>query len=163
MKRRVFYSFHYKPDAWRASQVRNIGAVEGNRPATDNDWETVKRGGDAAIRRWISGQMGGRSCTIVLVGTNTAGRKWITHEIVESWNEEMGVAGIHIHGLADQHGVTKKGGNPFEHVSFNGGRLSSVVKCHDPPGGDSRAKYGWISNYLADIIEAAIDIRRNFR
>lgn len=24
-----FYSFHYAPDNWRASQVRNIGAVEG--------------------------------------------------------------------------------------------------------------------------------------
>ena len=33
-KRRVFYSFYYKEDSWRASQVRNIGVVEGNRPAT---------------------------------------------------------------------------------------------------------------------------------
>ena len=31
--------------------VRNIGTIEGNRPATDNDWETVKNGGDAAIKR----------------------------------------------------------------------------------------------------------------
>jgi hypothetical protein len=27
--RKVFYSFHYMPDAWRASQVRNMGVVEG--------------------------------------------------------------------------------------------------------------------------------------
>ena len=47
MAQRVFYSFHYKPDASRASQVRNIGAVEGNQPASDNDWETVTGGGDA--------------------------------------------------------------------------------------------------------------------
>ena len=82
MKRRVFYSFHYKPDNWRASKVRNIGAIEGNQPATDNDWETVKRGGDRAIERWIAGQMRGRSCTVVLVGANTANRKWINREIV---------------------------------------------------------------------------------
>ena len=78
MARRCFYSFHYKPDSTRASQVRNIGTVEGNRPATDKDWETVTGGGDAAIKRWIAAQMKGRSCTIVLVGANTANRKWIT-------------------------------------------------------------------------------------
>ncbi len=60
VKRRVFYSFHYEPDSWRASMVRNIGVIEGSRPATDNDWETVKQ------------------------GTNTAGRKWINHEIIKS-------------------------------------------------------------------------------
>ena len=51
MKRRVFYSFHYVPDNWRAATVRNIGAIEGNSPATDNDWETVTSGGDPAIKR----------------------------------------------------------------------------------------------------------------
>ncbi len=54
MTRRVFYSFHYKPDVMRVSQVRNIGALEANRPATDNDWETVKSGKDPAIKKWIT-------------------------------------------------------------------------------------------------------------
>jgi MTH538 TIR-like domain (DUF1863) len=44
MSRKVFYSFHYEVDGWRASQVRNIGALEGNQPASDNDWETIKKG-----------------------------------------------------------------------------------------------------------------------
>ena len=96
MARRCFFCFHYLPDNWRASTVRSIGAIEGNRPATDNDWETVKRGGDAAIKRWINGQMAGKSCTIVLVGANTAGRKWINYEIGRSWDEGMGVVGINI-------------------------------------------------------------------
>ena len=30
VKRRTFFSFRYKPDNWRASQVRNMGVVEGN-------------------------------------------------------------------------------------------------------------------------------------
>lgn len=38
MARRVFFSFHYKPDNWRAAQVRNAGVVEGNTPVSDNDW-----------------------------------------------------------------------------------------------------------------------------
>ena len=28
MARRAFYSFHYKPNNWRAAQVRNIGSIE---------------------------------------------------------------------------------------------------------------------------------------
>ena len=79
--------------------VRNIGSIEGNRPATDNGWEAVKRGGDAAIRRWIADQMKNRSCTVVLAGASTANRKWINHEIVKSWDDGMGVVGICIHGL----------------------------------------------------------------
>ncbi len=51
MYRRVFYSFNYAEDAWRASQVRNMGVVEGNRPATDNEWQDVSKGGDSAITR----------------------------------------------------------------------------------------------------------------
>ena len=74
IKRQIFYSFHYANDSWRASQVRNIGVVDGSNPASDNDWEEVKRGGDDAIRKWISGQMKYRSCTVVLVGSHTANR-----------------------------------------------------------------------------------------
>ena len=81
MTRRVFFSFHYKPDNWRASKVRNIGKLEGNTPASDNGWETVTKGGDGAIRKWIDDQMRGRSCVVVLVGSKTAGRKWINYEI----------------------------------------------------------------------------------
>lgn len=99
MARKVFYSFHYNNDSWRTSQVRNIGVIEGNRPAPDNDWETVKKGGDPAIKRWIDDQMYGRSCTVVLVGSETAGRKWIEYEIRKSWEEGMGVVGIRIHNL----------------------------------------------------------------
>ncbi len=114
MARRVFYSFHYKPDATRASQVRQIGAIEGNKPASDNDWEKVTSGGDAAIKKWIASQMYGRSCTVLLVGQNTANRKWINYEIAESWNAGMGVVGIRIHGLKNMAGhVATMGSNPY--------------------------------------------------
>jgi hypothetical protein len=54
MARKVFFSFYYVGDGWRASQVRNMGALEGNAPCSDNDWETVKKGGDKAIEKWIA-------------------------------------------------------------------------------------------------------------
>ena len=74
VRRRVFFSFHYEADAWRAAQVRNMGMVEDDEPVSDNDWEAVTRGGDAAIQRWIDGQMQGKSCAVVLIGSNTAGQ-----------------------------------------------------------------------------------------
>ena len=88
MARKCFYSFHYIPDNWRAGTVRCIGTIEGNKPASDNDWEVVKGGGTAAIEQWITEQLSGRTCTIVLVGQNTANRKWINHEIVQSWDKK---------------------------------------------------------------------------
>jgi len=160
MARRVFFSFHYKPDSWRASQVRNIGIIEGNRPATDNDWETVKKGGDLAIKRWIAGQMMNRTCTIVLVGSHTATRKWIKYEIYKSWEKGMGVVGIYIHGLKNEAGKTSsKGKNPFDFIQYNGSRLSRIVKCHNPAGHTSQQRYDWISEYLEDAVEEAIQIR----
>ena len=159
---RVFYSFHYKPDNWRAGMVRNIDTIEGNRPATDNGWEAVKRGGDAAIRKWISDQMKYRSCTVVLVGTYTANRKWINHEIITSWNDGMGVVGIHVHGLEDSDGnVSQQGRNPLDFM-FHGDtkkKLSSIVKCYRPAGRSSKERYGWISKHLANAVEEAIRIR----
>src|SRR5688500_18879649 len=117
MARRCFYSFHYLPDSQRASQVRQIGSIEGNRHTTDNEWQTVTAGGDAAIAKWISDQMYGKSCTVVLVGSGMANRKWINHEIVRSWDERMGVVGFYIHGLKNLAGETSpQGSNPFDSI-----------------------------------------------
>ena len=163
VKRRVFYSFHYAQDAWRASQVRYMGVVEGNRPATDNDWESITAGGDRAIKAWIDKQLHGRSCAAVLVGSGTAGRKWINYEIVKAWHDHKGVVGIHIHGLQNQEGrISPKGRNPFDKIPINGKAMSSVVKCYDPPGRDSSERYDWIKKYLASMIEEAIDIRNRY-
>lgn len=162
MARRVFYSFHYAPDNWRASQVRNIGAIEGNQPAKDNDWETITKGGDKAIEKWIADQMSGRSCVVVLIGAGTANRKWINHEIVKGWNDGKAVLGIHVHNLKNNEGKTSaKGSNPFDHVTLNstGAKLSTVVKVYDPPGLTSTDVYAHIKNNLEAWIETAIAIR----
>lgn len=135
MARRCFFSFHYKPDNSRAAQVRNMGMVDGNRPVSDNDWESITQGGDRAIRNWIGNQLYGRSCTVVLVGTNTATRKWINYEIIESWNQGMGVVGIHIHGLKNLNKKTSRmGANPFAYIDYGTTKLSSIVRCYNPQG-----------------------------
>jgi hypothetical protein len=162
MARQCFYSFHYKPDNARASQVRNIGAIEGNKPASDNDWEKVTKGGDDAIRKWIADQMKGRTCCIVLVGSATANRKWINHEIIKAWDSNLGVVGIYIHGLKNLAGETStQGYNPFDYIGYGntGKKLSSIVKCYNPAGTTSKDKYDWISKHLENAVQEAIDIR----
>ena len=164
MKRRVFFSFHYKPDAWRAGQVRKIGMVEGTPPVSDNDWETVKSGGKTAIKKWIADQMHGRSCTVVLVGSNTADRPLVKYEIIESWSDKMGVVGIHIHGLKNLDGtISVKGSNPFTSIPYgnSGKKLSSIVKCYNPAGSNSKEQYDWIAKHLGNAVSEAIQIRKD--
>jgi len=72
MARRAFYGFHYKKNDWRASQIRNMGVIEGNRAVSDNEWEKIKKEGDEAIKRWINAQMKSKSVVIVLIGSKTA-------------------------------------------------------------------------------------------
>jgi hypothetical protein len=162
MARKAFYSFHYKPDNWRASQVRNMGVIEGDAPVSDNAWETVTKGGPVAIEKWIADEMNGKSCTIVLIGSDTAGRKWITYEIIKTWNDKKGVLGVHIHGLKDRdQKQSSKGGNPFDHVNLGQKRLSSIVNVYDPPYYISTDVYKYINDNLAGWVETAIAIRDN--
>ena len=106
--------------------------------------------------------MQNRSCTIVLIGRDTANRKWINYEIKKSWRSGMGVIGIYIHGLKNKKGyISKQGKNPFDYISYkNSETLSKIVKCYNPRGDSSRERYEWISKHLSKIVEEAIKIRR---
>ena len=161
MARKAFFSFHYKPDNWRAGQVRNMGVVEGNTPVSDNDWEEIANQGDDAIEKWIADQMKGRSCAVVLIGESTAGRKWINHEIVTAWSAEKGVVGIYVHNLRDKDGEqSTKGANPFYRFTLNNStRLSDVVKAYDPPFKRSKNVYSHIEEHIGEWVEEAIEIR----
>jgi hypothetical protein len=163
--RKVFFSFHYKGDGWRASQVRNIGALDGNAPCSDNDWEQVKKDGATAIEKWIAKQLVGRSCTVVLVGGETAKRKWVIHEIGESWNARKGVVGIRIHNLKNRNGNPGTyGENPFDKLTLENGtrKLSSVVKLYNPFGWSSTGVYQAIKDNIAKWVEEAITIRNEY-
>lgn len=163
MARRAFYSFHYKPDNWRASQVRNMGVVSGNKPASDNDWEAIKKGGDAKIKKWIDDQLSGKSVAIVLIGAKTAGRKWIKYEIKTAWGDDKGIFGIYVHNLKDNDGdQSSKGKNPFSDFTIGDKSMSSIVKAYDPPYSTSTNVYSHIEENLADWIERAIEIRDGY-
>jgi len=164
MTRKCFFSFHFKRDNWRVATIRNIGSIEGNKPASDNDWESITSGSDKEqkIKNWIADQMKGKSCSIVLVGNETANRKWIKYEIIESWNKRMGVVGIYIHGFKNSDGyISNKGKNPFSFIGYGntGKKLSSIVNCYDPSGSNSKERYEWVTEHLANAVAEAIRIR----
>jgi hypothetical protein len=165
MARKVFFSFHYKPDGWRAGKIRNAGVVEGSTSVSDNDWETIARGGDAAIKKWIDGQLDGKSCAVVLIGAATAGRTWIKYEIEKAWNDGKGVLGVYIHNITDVNNLqSAKGRNPFDDFTMkrDDRKLSEIVRTYDPPYMTSAAVYDHIKTNLAAWVETAITIRNNY-
>jgi hypothetical protein len=162
MQRNVFFSFHFEADCWRASQVRNIGVVNGNHPISDNGWEKVKRGGDGAVKNWIASELKGRSCTVVLVGSHTAERSWISYEILESWRQGKAVVGIRVHDLKDRNGRTCEAGKcPFESLTIDRIRLRNIVSLHNP-WHLFLSPYEVIKRDIGAWIEQAIQTRQKY-
>lgn len=139
MARRTFFSFHYAPDNWRAAQIRNSWVTQDRKAAgffDSAEWEKVKQKKDADVENWIDKQLLGTSVTVVLIGSKTAGRKWINYEIVSSHRRGNGMLGIYVHNQKNSKGLRgPKGRNPFDdwNVTRNGQkvRLSSLYKTYD--------------------------------
>lgn len=124
MARKVFFSFHYERDSWRAGQVRNSNITQKIKGYLDKaEWEQIKRDGDAAIRNWINEQMKGTSVTVILIGQETSERKWVKHEIEKSIEKGNALLGIRIHRLKNKDGEKDTiGSNPLDDfdVTING-------------------------------------------
>jgi len=125
MARRVFFSFHYERDIWRASQIRNSWVTKPDREDAGfwdaASWEEVKKKGEEAIKRWINNQLEGTSVTVVLIGTETSEREYVQYEINQSWDRDNGLIGIYIHNIRDQKGRTDiKGKDPFVKLDYKG-------------------------------------------
>jgi hypothetical protein len=130
MARQTFFSFRYKNDCWRASVVRNSWVAQERKASgffDSAEWEQVKRKTDSAIETWIDAQMVGTSVTVVLIGADTAGKKWIDYEISASHERGNGLLGIQIHGIKNSLGMTSSSGkNPFDGFEFK--RAGQVVQ-----------------------------------
>jgi len=142
-----------------------MGAIEGQQLLSSNAWEQVKRGGDRAIKAWINEQMNGKSCAVVLIGSSTAGRRWVDYEIKKAWDDGRGLFGVYIHNLKNLAGKQSgKGSNPFATftVGPNKTKLSTIVKAYDPPYSTSTNVYSHIKDNLGGWVEEAIRIRKNY-
>lgn len=154
----VFYSFHFDNDVMRVQQIRNMGMIDGNEPVSKNDWETVKKKGDAAIEKWIDDNMKYKRCVVVLIGTDTHKRPWVIHEIKKAWQDGRGLLGIHIHNLnCPNNGTSSKGKNPFDHFAFQKNGKVVVPPVYDPPASNA---YNHIKENLAAWVEGAIALNK---
>lgn len=136
--RHVFFSFEYEHDVSRAFVVRNSWVTRGRSAAgfvDAADFESIKRQGDDAIRRWIDDQLNGTSVTVVLVGSDTCTSKWVKYEIQSSIERGNGLLGIDISGIRDLHG----------HTSFLCGQIPHGHAFYDWASDDGHANLGsWI-------------------
>lgn len=156
----VFYSFHYDNDVFRVQQIRNMGVVEGDEPVSANEWEQIKQRGDASVERWIDESMKYKRCVIVLVGSQTAKRRWVQYEIKRAYRLGKGLLGIYIHNLkCPRTGQCVQGANPFDGFTINNGqqRLSTVIPCYDP----GVNAYAGISSNLVNWVASAINSAKN--
>lgn len=161
MGKKCFLSFHYEPDSWRVSQIKQMGVIEGQPVLAANKWEEVKKNGETAIKEWIASNMKGKDCLVVLVGKDTAGRKWVKHEIKEAWNAGKGVFGIYIHNLKDaDQNKTTKGSDPFASFTVAEKPLTTYAKMYNPPFTDSSEVYNYIKANMDNWVETAIKIRK---
>jgi hypothetical protein len=110
MARRVFFSFKYE-DVSRAMVVRNSWVTQGKEAAgfiDAADFEDLEQEGDDAIQEWIDDQLDGTTVTVVLVGEETCGSRWVQYEIEKSEELGHGLLGIDVSKIKDLGGDTSE-------------------------------------------------------
>jgi hypothetical protein len=150
MARRLFFSFHYDRDIWRANQVRNCWRTHPDRESAGfwdaSLWQRAKNLGDAAVKRLIDEGLQNTSVTAVLIGAETDGRPWVDYEIEQSYLRGKsylrgnGLLAVHIHSMRDRFGYCDPPGtNPFNrwHIT-QGGRLTYFSELY--------SSYDWVGD-----------------
>jgi hypothetical protein len=163
MKRKVFYSFHFDNDAWRAAQVRNMGVFDNSEPLKGNRWEDVKAKSDKDIKEWIRNNLKDKSCLVVLIGEKTSERKWVKYEIKTAWNLGKAVCGVYIHKLKNANEEqSREGKNPFNNFLIRNKNFSDIVPIFNSSYSSSQSVYNDIKENLKDRVEKAISIRNKY-
>ena len=136
MAKKVFFSFHYQPDCVRASQVRNHWLTKPDRQSSgffdSSIWESAKRTSDLALKRLINSGLENTSNTCVLVGTETYNRRWVSYEIMKSFEKENNIFCVHINSIKGRDGKTKsKGSNPLYYLGYSFSSDGKKLNLHD--------------------------------
>ena len=118
MARRVFFSFHYSPDVQRAHVIRNSWVTKRDREVVGffdaSVFEASKLLGDQRLKTFLDQGLNGCSVTAVLVGSNTAYRRWVRYELLRSFAQGKGMLAIDVHSISNFDGRTStRGPNPL--------------------------------------------------
>jgi len=82
-------------------------------------WEKEKSKGPTVIKNLIETGLKKTSVTTVLIGDETAERRWVKYEIVKSFEKGNGILGIHINRIrGKQQAISARGLNPLDRLAF---------------------------------------------
>jgi hypothetical protein len=146
MARQVFFSFHFRRDAWRVGQIRNAWVVDDKGSANTildwADWEKIEKKGETAVKSWIDDQMKGASVIVVLIGEQTYARPWVKYEIKKAHADGKGLLGIYMNGMKDSDGnASGKGPDPFQNAGLPAGVKYETHSWVDESGRQNFAKW----------------------
>lgn len=121
MARYVFFSFAYDDvKNFKVNVVRNSWLLK-NKEETFIDgsiWEKSKTKGEAYLKKLIEDGLKNTSVTTILIGEDTANRKWVNFEIIKSFERGNGILCIHINRIKGRTGLTARGPNPLNRLGF---------------------------------------------
>lgn len=115
MARRTFFSFHYKPDVWRAMNVRKCweflpGEQDADGFFDASVFEASQRESEESLKRFLREGLKNSSVTCVLAGSETSERKWVRYEIAQSVLKGNGLVTVDIHNVENSKGLTTRQG-----------------------------------------------------
>lgn len=134
MARFVFFSFAYEDvKNFKVNIIRNNWLMKNKEESfvDGSIWEESKTKGSAFLKKMIEQGLKNTSITTVLIGLNTANRRWVNYEIVKSFEKGNGILAIHINRLKGKIGITKKGLNPLDRLGFQISEDGSKINFYE--------------------------------
>ena len=123
MARFAFFSFCYEDvKNFKVNVVRNSWLLNHSSDTfvDGSIWEKEKSKGPTVIKNLIETGLKKTSVTSVLIGDETANRRWVKYEIVKSFEKGNGILGIHINRIRGKNqAISARGLNPLDRLAFH--------------------------------------------
>ena len=157
-ERRVFLSYHFETDSSRADKIRRLNKQNTHIVFNEERWEDILKQSDVEIQEWIDKQLEQSDCLVVLIGEETAKKKWINYSIKRSYELDKGVVGIFVDRLLDEAGdPSERGEDPFHYVDLNSIKFSRFVERFESEHVTERYVYHDIRRNFTELIEYALE------
>lgn len=122
MSRYTFFSFCYEDvKNFKVNVVRNSWLLNQSADTfiDGSIWEKEKSKGPTVLKKLIETGLKKTSVTTVLIGDETADRRWVKYEIVKSFEKGNGILGIHINRIrGKEQAISARGLNPLDRLAF---------------------------------------------
>ncbi len=122
MPRYTFFSFCYEDvKNFKVNVVRNSWLLNHSSDSfiDGSIWEKEKSKGPTVIKSLIDAGLKKTSVTAILIGDETANRRYVKYEIVKSFEKGNGILAIHINRIRGKEQViSARGLNPLDRLAF---------------------------------------------